>query len=129
MGGSLGILMAIFFTAADEAPAKGDAIQESLQAALQRIKQVGGAQLGDRTMIDALEPALKVLDQGVRLATAAAREGANATALITKAKAGRASYVSADSLAGHNDPGAEAVAILFEQIVHTGVSDAHAGTK
>ena len=117
MGGSFGVLMAIFFTATGEASAKGNSIQESLQVGLDRIKQVGGAQLGDRTMIDALEPALNLLNQGTGTAATAAREGANATAKITQAKAGRASYVSADSLSGHNDPGAEAVAILFEKLV------------
>ena len=116
MGGSFGVLMAIFFTAAGEASAKGCSIQESLQAGLSRVKQVGGAQLGDRTMIDALEPALNLLSEGMGPAATAAREGANATATITQAKAGRASYVSADSLSGHNDPGAEAVAILFEKL-------------
>ena len=116
MGGSFGVLMAIFFTATGEASAKGNSIQESLQVGLGRIKQVGGAQLGDRTMIDALEPALNLLNQGTGPAATAAREGANATAKITQAKAGRASYVSADSLSGHNDPGAEAVAILFEKL-------------
>ena len=116
MGGSFGVLMAIFFTATGEASAKGNSIQESLQVGLDRIKQVGGAQLGDRTMIDALEPALNLLNQGTGTAATAAREGANATAKITQAKAGRASYVSADSLSGHNDPGAEAVAILFEKL-------------
>lgn len=116
MGGSLGVLMAIFFTAAADASANGNDIPQSLQAGLQRIKQVGGAQLGDRTMIDALEPALSLLDQGMRSAADAAREGADSTALITQAKAGRASYVSADNLSGHNDPGAEAVAIVFEKL-------------
>ena len=67
-------------------------------------------------MIDALEPALNLLSEGMGPAATAAREGANATATITQAKAGRASYVSADSLSGHNDPGAEAVAILFEKL-------------
>ena len=49
-------------------------------------------------------------------AAEAARKGADATAKITRARAGRASYVSAESLAGHNDPGAEAVARLFEHL-------------
>ena len=46
----------------------------------------------------------------------AAREGAVATALMTRARSGRASYVSADRLAGHVDPGAEAVARVFEAL-------------
>lgn len=65
-------------------------------------------------MIDALEPALDALSGGISEAAFAARKGADHTATITKAKAGRASYISEDSLRGHNDPGAEAVARLFE---------------
>ena len=38
---------------------------------------------------------------------------------ITRAKAGRASYISESNLAGHNDPGAEAVARLFEELLQT----------
>ena len=44
----------------------------------------------------------------------AARAGADATAAMGRAKAGRASYVPEENLLGHNDPGAEAVARLFE---------------
>ena len=67
-------------------------------------------------MIDALLPALDALDQGLAAAATAARKGADATAEITRAGAGRAAYVGADELAGHNDPGAEAVARLFERL-------------
>jgi dihydroxyacetone kinase len=35
---------------------------------------------------------------------------------MTRARAGRATYVSASNLVGHNDPGAEAVALLFEHL-------------
>jgi dihydroxyacetone kinase len=78
--------------------------------------QVGGAAPGHRTMIDALAPALAALPQGIPPAAAAARAGANATAQMTRAKAGRASYLAADKLKGHNDPGAEGVARLFENL-------------
>jgi len=67
-------------------------------------------------MIDALEPALQALPDGLAQAAAAAREGADATANITKAKAGRAAYVPEENLLGHNDPGAEAVALVFEDL-------------
>ena len=67
-------------------------------------------------MIDALAPALGSLEKGVGPAAKAAREGADYTATIAKAKAGRASYISEDKILGHNDPGAEAVARLFEQL-------------
>ena len=75
---------------------------------------MGGAKVGDRTMIDALAPALNALDEGIAAAAQAARGGADATASIHRAKAGRAAYVPSENLKGNNDPGAEAVAILFE---------------
>lgn len=117
MGGSSGVLLAIFFAAAGDASASGNDIGSSLAAGLDRIQQVGGARPGDRTMIDALAPALEALPGGLAAAAAAAREGADATAKITQARAGRASYISAENLAGHNDPGAEAVARLLENLV------------
>lgn len=116
MGGSSGVLLAIFFAAAGDASANGANTVGALSAGLDRIRQVGGAGPGDRTMIDALHPALEALPDGLAAAAAAARKGADATASMTKAKAGRATYISEDKLAGHNDPGAEAVAKLLEQI-------------
>ncbi|MGS4944822.1 dihydroxyacetone kinase subunit DhaK [Meridianimarinicoccus sp. RP-17] len=116
MGGSSGVLLAIFFTAAGDAAASGHGPVAALRAGLDRVQQVGGANPGDRTMVDALMPALDALDDGYGPAAAAARAGADRTATITRAKAGRASYVGADKLAGHNDPGAEAVARLFEML-------------
>ena len=119
MGGSSGVLLAIFFAAAGDASASGQDAEGALKAGLSRIQQVGGAGPGDRTMIDALAPALDALPSGLAAAAAAARQGANQTATFTRAKAGRASYVSESHLAGHNDPGAEAVAILFEELFQT----------
>ncbi|MEL6997862.1 MAG: dihydroxyacetone kinase subunit L, partial [Pseudomonadota bacterium] len=116
MGGSSGVLLAIFFAAAGDASGSGQDLIGALRAGLDRIRQVGGAALGDRTMIDAMQPALDAMPEGLAAATAAARAGADATASITKARAGRASYLSEASLAGHNDPGAEAVARLFEHL-------------
>jgi dihydroxyacetone kinase len=114
MGGSSGVIMAIFFNAAGDACARGLSIQEALAAGLQRVSEVGGAVSGDRTMIDALQPALDALPSGIAAAATAARKGADGTASIGKAKAGRAAYVPEDNLIGHNDPGAEAVALVFE---------------
>ncbi|MFN0190954.1 MAG: dihydroxyacetone kinase subunit DhaK [Aestuariivirga sp.] len=119
MGGSSGVLLAIFFSAAGDASAGGQDAVSSLKAGLNRIQQVGGAELGDRTMIDALSPALDALPRGLEAAAAASRAGADKTAKMLRAKAGRASYVSESHLAGHNDPGAEAVAVLFEELFHT----------
>jgi len=116
MGGSSGVLLAIFFAAAGDASASGEDALGALKSGLDRIQQVGGARPGDRTMIDALLPAFDAVPDGFAAAAKAARAGANFTASITKAKAGRASYISAAKLQGHNDPGAEAVARLFEHL-------------
>lgn len=122
MGGSSGVLLAIFFAAAGDAAASGQTMGEALQAGLTRMQEIGGAGLGDRTMIDALEPALAVLPQGLAAAARAAREGANRTAEMVRARAGRAAYINADNLRGHVDPGAEAVARLFENLAAHDVS-------
>jgi ATP-dependent dihydroxyacetone kinase len=119
MGGSSGVLLAIFFSAAGDASANGQDAVSALKAGLMRIQQVGGANLGDRTMIDALSPALDALPSGLEAAAKAARAGADKTSKMLRAKAGRASYVSENHLAGHNDPGAEAVAILFGDLFQT----------
>jgi dihydroxyacetone kinase len=116
MGGSSGVLLAIFFAAAGDASASGKGWIAALGVGLDRVMQVGGAAPGHRTMIDALAPALAALPEGVDAAARAARKGADATANMTKAKAGRASYLSEDKLAGHVDPGAEGVARLFEDL-------------
>ena len=116
MGGSSGVLLAIFFAAVGDASASGQNTVGALKAGLDRIQQVGGASPGDRTMIDALLPALEALPQGLDAAAKAARKGADHTATITRAKAGRASYIAESKLAGHNDPGAEAVARLFKHV-------------
>jgi triose/dihydroxyacetone kinase / FAD-AMP lyase (cyclizing) len=116
MGGSSGVLLAIFFAAAGDAASSGLTMRAALQAGLRRMQEVGGAKPGDRTMIDALHPALASLDDGLVAAAAAARKGANYTATLSLAKAGRAAYVNADKLRGHADPGAEAVAQLFEAL-------------
>ncbi|MEN9851804.1 MAG: hypothetical protein RL128_1967 [Pseudomonadota bacterium] len=116
MGGSSGVLLAIFFAAAGDASASGKMWIGALAAGLDRVMQVGGAAPGHRTMIDALAPALAALPQSIVHAATAARVGANATATMTRAKAGRASYLSAEKLKGHNDPGAEGVARLFEDL-------------
>ncbi|MEM9577639.1 MAG: dihydroxyacetone kinase subunit DhaK [Pseudomonadota bacterium] len=118
MGGSSGVILAIFFGAAGDASAGGVTAHKALLAGLQRICEVGGASVGDRTMIDALAPALDALEGGLEAAAIAARNGADATASIHRAKAGRAAYVPSENLKGNNDPGAEAVALVFEALAH-----------
>lgn len=115
MGGSSGVLLAIFFSAAGQAAVAGASWQKSLAAGLEKMMAYGGAKPGDRTMIDALVPALAALAKStVADAARAARKGADATAQMKQARAGRSSYVSASNLAGVTDPGAEAVALLLE---------------
>ncbi len=118
MGGSSGVLLAIFFAAAGAAAGEGKTWIEALRLGLRKMMEYGGAKPGDRTMIDALEPALAALAQGRSLAEAAAvaRSGAGSTAKMQRARAGRASYVSEVNLDGITDPGAEAVAIVFEAL-------------
>ncbi len=113
MGGSSGVLLAIFFAAASQAASMGKPWPSALKAGLARMMEYGGANPGDRTMIDALLPALNALPDLAKAAKAA-RIGADATAKMLSARAGRSTYVSADKLEGFNDPGAEAVALLLE---------------
>lgn len=121
MGGSSGVILAIYFNATGDACASGATVREALSEGLKRVSDVGGAQVGDRTMIDALAPALDALESGLDAAAAAARAGADSTATIHRAKAGRAAYVPSENLKGNNDPGAEAVALVFEGLArHAG---------
>jgi dihydroxyacetone kinase len=64
MGGSSGVLMSIFFTAAGQKLHDGQPLPEALLSGLAQMKQYGGADLGDRTLIDALQPALEALQKG-----------------------------------------------------------------
>ncbi|EKP27499.1 dihydroxyacetone kinase [Klebsiella michiganensis] len=61
MGGSSGVLMSIFFTAAGQKLEQGASVAEALNAGLAQMKFYGGADEGERTMIDALQPALAAL--------------------------------------------------------------------
>jgi dihydroxyacetone kinase len=115
MGGSSGVLMSIFFTAAGQTLHDGQPLPEALLSGLAQMKQYGGADLGDRTLIDALQPALETLQKGdLQAAAQAANAGAEATANMVKAGAGRSSYVNKENLEGVTDPGAVAVAEVFK---------------
>ncbi len=114
LGGSSGVLMSIFFTAAGQKLHDGQTLPEALLSGLAQMKQYGGADLGDRTLIDALQPALEALQKGnIQVAAQAAQQGAEATAKMAKAGAGRSSYVNKENLDGVMDPGAVAVAEVF----------------
>lgn len=111
MGGSSGVLLSIFLTATGTELGRKAKLDEALARGLERMQAYGGAKPGDRTMIDALAPAIAALGQGgLKGAAEAARRGAVATATMTKAQAGRSSYVNATNLTGVQDPGAAAVA-------------------
>jgi len=117
MGGSSGILMAIF-TAAMASKVEKDQWQKALAEGIRRVSEYGGAKPGDRTMLDALVPAVEALASGdLAKAAAAAKEGAERTKSMTKARAGRSSYVREDALRDVPDPGAVAVAHMFGALV------------
>ena len=117
MGGSSGVLMSIFFTAAGQAVHNATPLPDALLLGLKQMKHYGGADLGDRTLIDALQPALEALrDRGLAAAIDAANKGAESTAAMQKAGAGRSSYVNSENLEGVTDPGAVAIAEVFAAI-------------
>ncbi|MFE5856326.1 dihydroxyacetone kinase subunit DhaL [Streptomyces sp. NPDC056500] len=86
---------------------------DALRAGVAAVAQLGGAKPGDKTMVDALEPAAAALD-GTSGAFAAAGEAAAKGARETVpmvARKGRASYLGERS-AGHEDPGAASSALI-----------------
>jgi dihydroxyacetone kinase len=124
MGGSSGILISIGISAMGAALAGRAGVAEpapwiaALREGIRRVQQYGGAIEGDRTMLDALIPAVSALEAGEGLAGAAvaARRGADRTATMKSAGAGRSSYVPEGALAGVPDPGAVAFASVFEAL-------------
>lgn len=118
MGGSSGVLLAILFSAASDASQTGASAIAALREGVTRMMTYGGAELGDRTMVDALVPALdELIDSGsLQQAAEAARQGAEKTGQMTRARSGRSAYVPEASLLGVTDPGAEAVARFFEML-------------
>jgi len=92
-----------------------------LEAGLGDIKKRGKAELGDKTMVDALTPAVESLKTAgndiviaTRTAAATARDAAEKTSPLL-ARKGRASYLGERSI-GHQDPGATSTAILLESL-------------
>jgi dihydroxyacetone kinase len=112
LGGSSGPLYGVLFLRCANALA-GNRTRwaEALEQGCQAISELGGAKPGDRTMLDALDPFVKTLQQHGTLAAAvkAAEDGAAATAGM-KPRLGRSSYLG-DRVLGHPDPGASAVVI------------------
>ncbi|KAK7910425.1 hypothetical protein WMY93_015109 [Mugilogobius chulae] len=130
MGGSSGAMYSLFLTAAaghvtQEKSQSGDWAR-AVHAGTQAMRRYGGADPGDRTMLDALCPAADELMKlttapphghmdVLRAAVEKASLGAESTSELT-AKAGRASYISSERM-NKPDPGAVAVAAIFKAIL------------
>ena len=99
----------------------------ALRAGLQGILDRGKASVGDKTMVDALTPAVDAFDDAaasgadakaaLAAAAAACAAGRDATIPLV-ARKGRASYLGERS-AGHQDPGATSVTLLVESAART----------
>ncbi|MFE7077543.1 dihydroxyacetone kinase subunit DhaL [Streptomyces sp. NPDC057620] len=90
---------------------------QALRTGVDAVVQLGGAAPGDKTMIDALLPAVDGLGRSFAAARSAAEEGALATTPL-QARKGRASYLGERSI-GHQDPGATSSAILIAALAET----------
>jgi len=100
------------------------ALATGLHAGRAGIVERGKAELGDKTMIDALSPALDAMETVIKnggdlaAAVTAARDAAAAgrdATLPMVARKGRASYLGERS-AGHMDPGAASMSLLFDAL-------------
>ena len=126
VGGASGPLFGTFFLRAgasfgDTAEISLAQLATALRAGLEGIVARGKAEAGDKTMYDALAPAVDALDSAVsedmdkadalKLALVAAENGRDATTPML-ARKGRASYLGERSV-GHQDPGATTVALLM----------------
>lgn len=124
VGGASGPLYGTFFlrmaTASAGTTLDGAAFAKSLRAGVEGVVARGKAEAGDKTMYDALSPALDALDAALasgaslgaalQAASAAADAGRDATTPL-QARKGRASYLGERSI-GHQDPGATSAALL-----------------
>ncbi|MEV7345251.1 dihydroxyacetone kinase subunit DhaL [Streptomyces sp. NPDC093544] len=95
----------------DAAEVTEEQFAEALRTGVDAVRTLGGAAPGDKTMIDALVPAVDALPESFAAAKAAADEGAAAT-IPLQARKGRASYLGERSI-GHQDPGATSSALLI----------------
>eukprot|EP00531_Pseudo-nitzschia_arenysensis_P018529 CAMPEP_0116120140 /NCGR_PEP_ID=MMETSP0329-20121206/3020_1 /TAXON_ID=697910 /ORGANISM="Pseudo-nitzschia arenysensis, Strain B593" /LENGTH=596 /DNA_ID=CAMNT_0003613897 /DNA_START=137 /DNA_END=1927 /DNA_ORIENTATION=+ len=123
MGGTSGILLELMFRKISSTLSRFESIGETemskaFQAGVDAISLYGGATVGARTMLDALVPAAKSLVETNSLSKAAsvAKIGADGTADMKVASAGRSNYLSEETLTGTPDPGAIAVSIVFEAL-------------
>ncbi|MFM9371941.1 dihydroxyacetone kinase subunit DhaL [Streptomyces sp. Da 82-17] len=92
-------------------------LAQALRAGVDAVAKLGGAAPGDKTMLDALVPAVDALPTSFDAAREAAGKGAEATVPL-QARKGRASYLGERSI-GHQDPGATSSALLFAALAET----------
>ncbi|QSS89203.1 dihydroxyacetone kinase subunit DhaL [Streptomyces sp. M54] len=101
----------------DEAEVTQEQFAQAFAAGVAAVGKLGGAQAGDKTMLDALLPAAEALALSFDGAADAARAGAEATVPM-RARKGRASYLGERSI-GHQDPGATSAALLVDALAET----------
>ncbi|SMQ14214.1 dihydroxyacetone kinase DhaL subunit [Streptomyces sp. Ag82_O1-12] len=99
----------------DAGEVSAEQLAEALRAGVDAVMTLGGAAPGDKTMIDALVPAVDALGDSFTAARTAAEGGAVATTPL-QARKGRASYLGERSI-GHQDPGATSAALLIAGLV------------
>ncbi len=129
VGGSSGPLYGTFFIRAGAHLAgqelvAPETLAEALAAGLAGVMARGRAQPGEKTMVDALAPAIEALQtalaagadlpEGLRHAAEAAEAGMRAT-IPMRATKGRASYLGERSI-GHQDPGATSACYLVQAL-------------
>jgi dihydroxyacetone kinase len=117
-GGTSGAVFGTLFRALSKSFADTDDYTDALAAgtrsALEAIVELGGAQVGDNTVVDALHPANDALQQGLSLRQVAQAAGDGADSTKDRvARKGRASYVGEAGRAAV-DPGALVVSWLYE---------------
>ncbi|MCP3820651.1 dihydroxyacetone kinase subunit DhaL [Streptomyces sp. A3M-1-3] len=95
----------------EAAEVSDEQLRDALHAGVDAVAQLGGAAPGDKTMLDALVPAVDALGTSYEAARDAAENGALATVPL-QARKGRASYLGERSI-GHQDPGATSSALLI----------------
>ncbi|GAA1420011.1 dihydroxyacetone kinase subunit DhaL [Streptomyces thermospinosisporus] len=109
----------------DAAEVSEEQLADALRAAVDAVRQLGGAAPGDKTMVDALVPAVDALGDSFAAARRAAEEGAVATTPL-QARKGRASYLGERSI-GHQDPGATSSALLIAALAETAEAGGESG--
>ena len=118
IGGTSGPLYAAGLVAAAQALEDGADWPGALAAGVDGIQELGGAEPGDGTMVDALRPAADAAPDGWEAVLAATEQGVRSTVEGVSRK-GRASYVGARGQ-GHPDPGAEAVLTWLRAVREAG---------